>query len=195
MPAISDNRAGGIITATSAAMVRYVPRLAGRYLRHAHHIRQPGRWGHRRYLGCHGQVCSPISWAVSMARPPYLAVKPVGSSPLPGPLPLISQSVSTSRSLYPATRAGGVITATSAAMVRLCFQFGLVVSTRHPPYPAVEPVGLSPLPGLPLSGMFSDRLGGIYVTPTISGSWAGGVIAATWAAMVRYALSLAGRYL
>ncbi len=35
---------------------------------------------------------------------------------------------------------------------------------------------------------FSDWPGGIYATPTISGSRAGGVIAATWAAMVRYAL-------
>ncbi len=35
---------------------------------------------------------------------------------------------------------------------------------------------------------FSDWPGGIYATPTISGSRAGGVIAATWAAMVRYVM-------
>jgi hypothetical protein len=65
----------------------------------------------------------------------------------------------------------------------------------RPPYPAAGPVGSSPLPGLPWSGMFSDWPGGIYATPTISGSQAGSVIAATWAAMVRYVLCLAGPYL
>jgi hypothetical protein len=124
-PTISGSRAGGVIAATWAAMVRYALRLAGRYLHHAHHIRQPGRWGHRRYLGCHGQVCSQIGWAVSMARRPY---------------------------------------------------------------PAAGPVGSSPLPGLPWSGMLSDWPCSIYGAPTISGSRAHGVIAATWAAMVRYVL-------
>jgi hypothetical protein len=57
-----------------------------------------------------------------------------------------------------------------------------------PPYLAVEPVGSSPLPGLPWSGRFSDWLGNIYGAPTISGSQAGGVIATTWAAMVRNVL-------
>jgi hypothetical protein len=221
-PTISGSRAGGVIAATWAAMVRYVLRLARRYLRHAHHIRQSSRWGHRRYLGCHGQVCSPIGQALSTPRPPYPAVEPVGSSPLPG-LPWSGMFSDWPGVVYAmptisGSRAGGVIAAPWAAMVRyvlrlakrhLCHAhhirqssrwghrrylgcngqvyslMGRVVSTPRPPYPAAGPVGSSLLPGLPWSGMFSDWPGVIYATPTISSSRASGVIATTWAAMVR----------
>jgi hypothetical protein len=157
-PTISGSRAGGVIAATWAAMVRYVLRLVGRFLRHAHHIRQPGRWGHCRYLGCHGQVCSLIG-----------RMHPRNAHH-------IRQPGGWGHSRY-LGRHGQV-----------CSLIGQVVSMLRSPYPAVEPVGSSPLPGLPWSGMLSDWPSGICATSTIYGSRAGGVIAATWAAMVMYAL-------
>ncbi len=67
---------------------------------------------------------------------------------------------------------GTVATGTTSGSPSL---IGRAVSTPRPPYPAAGPVGSSPLPGLPWSGMLTDWTCGIYATPTISGSRAGGV--------------------
>jgi hypothetical protein len=143
--------------------------------------------GHRRYLGRYGQVCSMIGQTVYTQRPPYPAAGPVGSSPLPGlpwsGMPSVCRGGIYATPIVSGSRAGGVIHHYLGCHGQVCSLIGQGVSTPRPPYLAAGPVGSSPLPGLPWSGMPSVWPGGIYDAPTISGSRAGGVIAATLAPM------------